>query len=76
MRERPQQSREPLLAPLTLLCEPSIDMIRLISTRFEVPMAESCHISVEQAEDCMSALLPNLKRWRRQDEIDAVEEGK
>ena len=36
-------------------------MIRLISTRFEVPMAESCHISVEQAEDCMSA------RWRRQD---------
>lgn len=33
-------------------------MIRLISTRFEVPMAESCHISVEQAEDCMSALLP------------------
>lgn len=76
MRERPQQSREPLLAPLTLLYEPSIDMIRLISTRFEVPMAESCHISVEQAEDCMSALLPNLKRWRRQDEIDAVEEGK
>lgn len=121
--------------------EPSIDMIRLISTRFEVPMArlmempdngfcqscampfycpedhgtepdgtrngdycnycyedgvflqdyansdelvaacapmmaESCHISVEQAEDCMSALLPNLKRWRRQDEIDAVAEGK
>lgn len=56
--------------------EPSIDMIRLISTRFEVPMAESCHISVEQAEDCMSALLPNLKRWWRQDEIDAVEEGK
>lgn len=51
-------------------------MIRLISTRFEVPMAESCPISVEQAEDCMSALLPNLKRWRRQDEIDAVEEGK
>lgn len=51
-------------------------MIRLISTRFEVPMAESCHISVEQAEDCMSTLLPNLKRWRRQDEIDAVEEGK
>ena len=39
-------------------------------------MAESCHISVEQAEDCMSALLPNLKRWRRQDEIDAVAEGK
>ncbi|WP_234445942.1 zinc ribbon domain-containing protein [Bifidobacterium longum] len=76
MRERPQQSREPLLTPLTLLHEPSIDMIRLISTRFEVPMAESCHISVEQAEDCMSALLPNLKRWRRQDEIDAVEEGK
>ena len=38
--------------------EPSIDMIRLISTRFEVP------------------LLPNLKRWRRQDEIDAVAEGK
>ncbi|AIW44641.1 hypothetical protein NL89_01365 [Bifidobacterium longum subsp. longum] len=76
MRERPQQSRELLLAPLTLLHEPSIDMIRLISTRFEVPMAESCHISVEQAEDCMSALLPNLKRWRRQDEIDAVEEGK
>ncbi|MFY4471038.1 hypothetical protein [Bifidobacterium longum] len=76
MRERPQQSREPLLAPLTLLHEPSIDMIRLISTRFEVPMAESCHISVEQVEDCMSALLPNLKRWRRQDEIDAVEEGK
>lgn len=37
---------------------------------------ESCHISVEQAEDCMSALLPNLKRWRRQDEIDAVAEGK
>lgn len=121
--------------------EPSIDMIRLISTRFEVPMArlmempdngfcqscampfyrpedhgtepdgtrngdycnycyedgvflqdyansdelvaacapmmaESCHISVEQAEDCMSALLPNLKRWRRQDKIDAVAEGK
>ena len=120
--------------------EPSIDMIRLISTRFEVPMArlmempdngfakescampfyrrktmapnrmerearlysycyddgvflqdyansdeliaacapmmaESCHISVEQAEDCMSALLPNLKRWRHQDEIDAVAEG-
>lgn len=120
--------------------EPSIDMIRLISTRFEVPMArlmempdngfcqscampfyrpedhgtepdgtrngdycnycyedgvflqayansdelvaacapmmaESCHISVEQAEDCMSALLPNLKRWRRQDEIDAVADG-
>ena len=51
-------------------------MIRLISTRFAVPMVESCHISVEQAEDCMSALLPNLKRWRRQDEIDAVEEGK
>ena len=76
MRERPQQSRELLLAPLTLLHEPSIDLIRLISTRFEVPMAESCHISVEQAEDCMSALLPNLKRWRRQDEIDAVEEGK
>ena len=76
MRERPQQSRESLLAPLTLLHEPSIDMIRLISTRFEVPMAESCHISVEQAEDCMSALLPNLKRWRRQDEIDAVAEGK
>ena len=76
MRERPQQSRELLLAPLTLLHEPSIDMIRLISTRFEVPMAESCHISVEQAEDCMSALLPNLKRWRRQDELDAVEEGK
>ncbi|AXF98331.1 hypothetical protein DVB78_03625 [Bifidobacterium longum subsp. longum] len=76
MRERPQQSRELLLAPLTLLHEPSIDMIRLISTRFEVPMAESCHISVEQAEDCMSALLPNLKRWRRQDEIDAVAEGK
>ncbi|WP_318793602.1 hypothetical protein [Bifidobacterium longum] len=76
MRERPQQSRELLLAPLTLLHEPSIDMIRLISTRFEVPMAESCHISVEQAEDCMSALLPNLKRWWRQDEIDAVEEGK
>ncbi|MDL5504817.1 hypothetical protein QSV00_03200 [Bifidobacterium longum] len=76
MRERPQQSREPLLAPLTLLHEPSIDMIRLISTRFEVPMAESCHISVEQAEDCMSALLPNLKRWWRQDEIDAVAEGK
>lgn len=50
-------------------------MIRLISTRFEVPMAESCHISVGQAEDCMSALLPNLKRWRRQDEIDAVAEG-
>ena len=23
----------------------------------------------------MSALLPNLKRWRRQDEIDAVAEG-
>ena len=39
-------------------------------------MAESCHISVgKQAEDCMSALLPNLKRWRRQDEIDAVAEG-
>lgn len=76
MRERPQQSRELLLAPLTLLHEPSIDTIRLISTRFEVPMAESCHISVEQAEDCMSALLPNLKRWRRQDEIDAVAEGK
>ena len=38
-------------------------------------MAESCHISVEQAEDCMSALLPNLKRWRHQDEIDAVAEG-
>ena len=38
-------------------------------------MAESCHISVEQAEDCMSTLLPNLKRWRRQDEIDAVAEG-
>ncbi|MDU2949532.1 MAG: hypothetical protein E7B73_01605 [Bifidobacterium longum] len=76
MRERPQQSRELLLAPLTLFHEPSIDMIRLISTRFEVPMAESCHISVEQAEDCMSALLPNLKRWRRQDEIDAVAEGK
>ena len=75
MRERPQQSRELLLAPLTLLHEPSIDMIRLISTRFEVPMAESCHISVEQAEDCMSALLPNLKRWRHQDEIDAVAEG-
>ncbi|MFR2481108.1 MAG: zinc ribbon domain-containing protein [Bifidobacterium longum] len=120
--------------------EPSIDMIRLISTRFEAPMArlmempdngfcqscampfyrpedhgtepdgtrsgdycnycyddgvflqdyansdelvaacapmmaESCHISVEQAEDCMSALLPNLKRWRHQDEIDAVAEG-
>ena len=120
--------------------DPSIDMIRLISTRFEVPMArlmempdngfcqscampfyrpedhgtepdgtrsgdycnycyddgvflqdyansdelvaacapmmaESCHISVEQAEDCMSALLPNLKRWRHQDEIDAVAEG-
>ena len=101
--------------------DPSIDMIRLISTRFEMPfyrpedhgtepdgtrsgdycnycyddgvflqdyansdelvaacapmMAESCHISVEQAEDCMSALLPNLKRWRHQDEIDAVAEG-
>ena len=27
-------------------------------------------------KDCMSALLPNLKRWRRQDEIDAVAEGK
>lgn len=113
--------------------EPSLDMIRLISTRFDVPMtrlmempeggfcqscampfqcpgedrgaeadgtrnddycrycyddgaflqsyadsdeliaecapmmAESCHISVEQAEDCMSALLPDLKRWRHQD---------
>ena len=31
-------------------------------------MAESCHISVEQAEDCMSALLPDLKRWRQQDD--------
>lgn len=51
-------------------------MIRLISTRFEVPMAESCISASEQAEDCMSALLPNLKRWRRQDEIDAVAEGK
>ena len=122
--------------------EPSIDMIRLISTRFEVPMArlmempdngfcqscampfycpedhgtepdgtrngdycnycyedgvflqdyansdelvaacapmmaESCHISVEQAEDCMSALLPTSSgggirtrsmRWRKGNE--------
>lgn len=49
-------------------------MIRLISTRFEVPMVESCHISVEQAEDCMSALLPNLKRWRHQDETGIMAE--
>lgn len=120
--------------------EPSIDMIRLISTRFDVPMArlmelpdhgfcqscampfyrhedhgtepdgtrnsdycsycydrgeflgdfatsdeliavsapmmaESCHISVEQAEDCMSALLPNLKRWRHQDVEAAPADG-
>lgn len=37
-------------------------------------MAESCHISVEQAEDCMSALLPNLKRWRHQDETGIMAE--
>lgn len=29
-------------------------------------MAKSCHISVEEAENCMSAILPSLKRWQKQ----------
>ena len=120
--------------------EPSIDMIRLISTRFEVPMArlmempdngfcQSCAMPFYRPEDhgtepdgtrngdycnycyedgvflqdyansdeLVAACAPiwrnpaisasnrprtacravaNLKRWRRQDEIDAVAEGK
>lgn len=35
-------------------------------------MARSCHISVEEAENCMSAILPSLRRWQDPSGPDAA----